>query len=127
MSAHYHAVVWIDHREARVFHFNASHADKLVLHPDHPTRHLHHKANCIGSGHAAEDHDFLQRVAQSVADAGVILITGPAQVLRGRIGLQAGSPYVPGQRKNGIAQAHRATQAGPCTSGRGGGDGRSSK
>ena len=48
MSAHYHAVVWIDHREARVFHFNASDADKLVVHPDHPTRHLHHKANCIG-------------------------------------------------------------------------------
>ena len=78
MSAHYHAVVWIDHREARVFHFNASDADKLVVHPDHPARHLHHKANCIGSGHAAEDHDFLQRVAESIADAGVILITGPA-------------------------------------------------
>ena len=27
MSAHYHAVVWIDHREARVFHFNASDAE----------------------------------------------------------------------------------------------------
>ena len=78
MSAHYHAVVWIDHREARVFHFNASDADKLVVHPDHPTRHLHHKANCIGNGHAAEDHDFFQRVAESIADAGVILITGPA-------------------------------------------------
>jgi stalled ribosome rescue protein Dom34 len=48
------------------------------VHPDDPTRHLHHKANCIGSGHAAEDHDFFQRVAQSIADAGVILITGPA-------------------------------------------------
>jgi stalled ribosome rescue protein Dom34 len=78
MSAHYHAVVWIDHREARVFHFNASEVDKLVVHPDHPTRHLHHKANCMGSGHAAEDHDFLQQVAESIADAGVILITGPA-------------------------------------------------
>lgn len=78
MSAHYHAVVWIDHREARVFHFNASDADKLVVHPDHPTRHLHHKANCIGSGHAAEDQDFLRQVIESIADAGVILITGPA-------------------------------------------------
>ena len=78
MSAHYHAVIWIDHREARVFHFNASDADKLAVHPDHPTKHLHHKANCIGSGHAAEDHDFLQQVAQSIAEAGVILITGPA-------------------------------------------------
>ena len=75
---HYHAVVWIDHREARVFHFNATEVDGLVLHPENPTKHLHHKANCIGSGHALEDHDFLRRVADAIADAGIILITGPA-------------------------------------------------
>ena len=78
MSSHYHAVVWIDHHEARVFHFNVSEVDRLVLHPHDPTRHIHHKANSIGSGHAAEDHDFLQRVAESVSDAGAILVTGPA-------------------------------------------------
>ena len=76
--AHYHAIVWIDHREARVFHFSADEADELVIHPDRPSRHLHHKANSIGSGHAAEDHAFLQRVAEAIADAGAVLITGPA-------------------------------------------------
>ena len=75
---HYHAVIWIDHREARVFHFNPTDAEKLVLHPDHPTKHIHHKANSIGSGHAAADNDFLHAVAASVADAGAVLITGPA-------------------------------------------------
>ncbi len=75
---HYHAVVWIDHREARVFHFNPTDVEKLVLHPDHPTKHIHHKANSIGSGHAAADQDFLHAVAQSIADAGAVLITGPA-------------------------------------------------
>jgi hypothetical protein len=75
---HYHAVVWIDHHEARVFHFNPTDVERLVLHPDHPTRHIHHKANAIGSGHAAEDHAFLHAVAQSIADAGAVLITGPA-------------------------------------------------
>ena len=75
---HFHAVVWIDHREARVFHFSPSDAEKLVLHPDNPTRHIHHKANSIGSGHAAEDHNFLEAVTQSIADAGAVLITGPA-------------------------------------------------
>jgi stalled ribosome rescue protein Dom34 len=74
---HYHAVVWIDHHEARVFHVTPADAERLVLHPDHPTRHIHHKAGSIGSGHAAEDHAFLQAVAESVADAGAILITGP--------------------------------------------------
>ncbi len=78
MQGHYHAVVWIDHRQARIFHFNASDADKLVVDPDNPVRHLHHKANSIGSGHAAEDQNFLEAVAKSVADAGAILIVGPS-------------------------------------------------
>ncbi len=75
---HFHAVVWIDHREARVFHFNPIDVEKLLLHPDNPTKHIHHKANSIGSGHAASDNEFLHAVAQSIADAGAVLITGPA-------------------------------------------------
>jgi hypothetical protein len=78
MSSHFHAVVWIDHHEARVFHFSPADVEKLVLHPDHPTRHIHHKANSIGSGHAPEDQDYLQAVTDSIADAGAVLITGPA-------------------------------------------------
>jgi hypothetical protein len=75
---HFHAAVWIDHHEARVFHFSPSDVETLVLRPDHPTRHIHHKADTIGSGHAAEDQNFLEAVAQSIADAGAVLITGPA-------------------------------------------------
>ena len=78
MTAHYHAIVWIDHHEARVFHFNREEVDKLVLHPHNPTRHIHHKANSIGSGHAAEDQEFFRQVTAAIADAGAILITGPA-------------------------------------------------
>jgi stalled ribosome rescue protein Dom34 len=79
MSApHYHAIVWIDHREARVFHFNPTDVEKLVLYPDHPTKQIHHKANSIGSGHAAADNEFLHAVAESVADAHAVLIAGPA-------------------------------------------------
>jgi stalled ribosome rescue protein Dom34 len=77
-SHHYHAVIWIDHREARVFHFGPTDVERLVMHPERPTRHIHHKANCIGSGHAAADHDYLHAVIESVADAGTVLITGPA-------------------------------------------------
>ena len=76
--AHFHAVIWIDHREARVFHFNPTDVDKLVIHPHDPTHHIHHKANAIGSGRAAEDEDFYHSVVEAVADAGAILITGPA-------------------------------------------------
>src|SRR5580658_3450910 len=75
---HFHAIVWIDHHEARVFHFSPTDVERLIVHPDHPTRHIHHKANSIGSGHAAEDHAFLQATAAAIADAGAVLITGPA-------------------------------------------------
>ena len=78
MSSHYHAIIWIDHHEARVFHFGREDADRLVLHPHDPTSHIHHKANSMGSGHAVEDQAFFHRVATSVADAGAVLITGPA-------------------------------------------------
>ncbi|MDB5643537.1 MAG: hypothetical protein JWN07_2854 [Hyphomicrobiales bacterium] len=60
--SHFHAAVWIDHREAHVFHFNADEAEKLVL-----------KAQ-----HTVGDERFLHNVAAALADAGEILITGPA-------------------------------------------------
>src|SRR4051812_7271502 len=75
---HHHAVVWIDHHEARVFHVSPTDVERLILRPDHPTKHIHHKANSIGSGHASADHDYLHAVVESIADAGAILITGPA-------------------------------------------------
>lgn len=78
MSTHFHAVVWIDHREARVFHFNPTEAERLVIHAHSPTRQVHHKANSIGPGHAAENQAFFREVEAAIADAGAILITGPA-------------------------------------------------
>ena len=78
MSEHYHAVVWIDHREARVFHFNATESDEHVVHPHDPTVHIHHHANSIGSGHAAEDQKFLHQVAAAIGGSKAVLITGPA-------------------------------------------------
>ena len=61
-----------------MFHFSLTDVERLVLHPDHPTRHIHHKANSIGSGHEAEDHEYFDAAAESIADAGAVLITGPA-------------------------------------------------
>ena len=77
MAEHYHSVVWIDHSEARVFHFNAAEADNLVVRPDDPHVHIHHKANAIGSGHAPEDKAFLQAVVEAIGGCKAILITGP--------------------------------------------------
>ena len=78
MTEHSHAVIWIDHHEARVFHFNAEEAEGVTIHPAHPVRHIHHKANETGSGHAPEDPAFLQSVADAIAPAQHVLICGPA-------------------------------------------------
>jgi hypothetical protein len=78
LTEHFHAVVWIDHREARVFHFNADDAESAVVHPVNPTRHLHHKAHAVGSGNAAEDQAFFHSVVEAIGAASAILIGGPA-------------------------------------------------
>lgn len=76
--SHYHAVVWIDHHEARIFHFDAEHVDRQIVHPKNPGVHLHHKANSIGSGHAPESAAFYHDVVRALGDAGAVLVTGPA-------------------------------------------------
>jgi hypothetical protein len=78
MSSHFHAIVWIDHSQAKVFHVGLSGEDEMVLHPHMPTRHLHHKANSVGSGHVGFDKEFLVQTMNAVGDAGQILIIGPA-------------------------------------------------
>jgi len=78
VQPHYHALVWIDHREAKIFQFNATDVDRTVIPSSHPRQHLHHKANAGDSGHAPVDRKFLANVAQALSKAGAILITGPA-------------------------------------------------
>lgn len=78
MSDHYHALIWIDHREAKVFHFNATEVDRNTIRSEHPDQHIHHKANSNDSGHAPLDNEFFMRVVEAITKAGAILITGPA-------------------------------------------------
>jgi hypothetical protein len=78
MSTHYHAVVWIDHKLAKVVLFNADSSESLLVHSSDPQLHLHHKANSNDSGHAAVDRRFLEHVSAAIAKSGAILIVGPA-------------------------------------------------
>ncbi len=82
MSEHYHALVWIDHQEARIFHFNAAEVERTSVRSSHPQQHLHHKANTRGSGHAPVEEGFLERVVQALGHAGAILITDPGAPAR---------------------------------------------
>ena len=77
MNEHNHAVVWIDHHEARVFHFSGDDVETLVVRPHDPHVHIHHKANSIGAGHAAEDQAFLHAVVEALGASKAVLVTGP--------------------------------------------------
>jgi stalled ribosome rescue protein Dom34 len=77
MTNHYHALVWLDHRVAKVFHFNDEHSDRETVNCAHSHQHLHHKANSGDSGHAPVDKDYLERVTKALSNAGAILIVGP--------------------------------------------------
>lgn len=79
-AGHFHAAVWIDHHEARIFSFDSevAAATQHTVRAHHSVVHLHHKANSLGSGHAAVDHAYLENVATAISDAQAILIVGPA-------------------------------------------------
>jgi len=82
MREHYHALVWIDHHEARIFQFNQEESARTTVRSSHPQEHRHHRADAHGSGHVPIDYALLERVAQAVTNAGAILITGPGSAKR---------------------------------------------
>src|ERR1700686_5183521 len=77
--SHYHCVVWIDHREAHVIHFNPDDAEESIIHPKSKHKaHLHHKDGVIGAGKTPPDDKYNQEAADAIKDAGEILIVGPS-------------------------------------------------
>src|ERR1044072_3204400 len=78
MHDHYHAIVWVDHREAKIFHVSASAVDRVIVHSHGGGQNLHHKANARDSGHLGIDKDFFERIVGALTHTGAILITGPA-------------------------------------------------
>jgi len=79
-AGHHHAVVWIDHHEARIFRFDSeiSEATHHTIRNDHLPAHLQHKANSVGSGHAPVSRAYLESIAMDIIDGKAILIVGPS-------------------------------------------------
>jgi hypothetical protein len=78
MTPHYHAVVWIDHHEARIIHFNADAADEELVHPAHPPRHLHCKVGSPSGTHQRGDPAYFRAIAEAVSDAAAFIVVGPS-------------------------------------------------
>jgi len=77
MGEHFHAIVWLDHRDAKIFPFSASGESPVVLHSAGTGRHLQHKANVPGSGHHGVDREYFGRIVAALEEFGAILLTGP--------------------------------------------------
>ena len=75
---HSHAVVWIDHHEARVIYFTADDADEKTVHPDHPSHHLHHRAGSPSGTHDKGEPSFYHDVANALGEAREFLVVGPS-------------------------------------------------
>ena len=71
----YHVVVWVDHREARVIHFNAEEFDVEILRPERPSS---GSANATGSRPIAPaaEPEFFHEVAAACGDASAVLLAG---------------------------------------------------
>lgn len=78
MPTHYHAVLWIDHREARVIHFNADTSEEERIHPADAPRHLHVKAGSASGTHVEDEPKYYSDVAAALSDAHEVLVTGPS-------------------------------------------------
>lgn len=76
MSFH-HAVVWIDHQEAHIIHFNADSSTLEKVKTTSKEAHLHHRRGTLGSGKAETSQSYLHEVVESVADAKEVLVVGP--------------------------------------------------
>lgn len=73
---HFHAVCWIDHHEARVFHFDAHDFERATIRSDKPNGHIHNK-RAPEASHG--DKPFHEAVAAALTDAQEILLLGPGQ------------------------------------------------
>lgn len=77
--SHYHAVVWLDHKEAHVMHISPEDVEKSVVHPAKPHKKLHSKSGTVGAGKAAEDHAYYHAIVEALQGAQEVLVLGPAQ------------------------------------------------
>jgi len=74
----YHAAVWLDHNEARVFHVTPSTFDETTIHSPKGHTQLHRKSGSDDGHRAKESQSYYHEVTQALADAEEVLVLGPA-------------------------------------------------
>lgn len=75
-----HAVVWLDQKEARIFHVDAAKVGQAVVHS--PGQHIHRHAqekDLRVRNHPDDEHRFFHEVARALEGQDQVLLVGPAQ------------------------------------------------
>lgn len=73
----YHAVVWLDHTQARVFFFDRHAAMEVDVASKSPNHHLHHKKGSVSGKRSPEDQAFFAEIVAALKPATEWLVTGP--------------------------------------------------
>jgi hypothetical protein len=63
---HPHAVVWLDHREARIIDYSLDDVHQVRVRHDGAERQVHHHAGSVGSGHAKDDHHYFDQIVAAL-------------------------------------------------------------
>jgi stalled ribosome rescue protein Dom34 len=78
MDLVHHAVVWLDHTEAKVFRFDGVGESEVNIHSHASLQRLHHRPEgWEAGGNPPDDTEFFQRIIGALDHSGNTVITGP--------------------------------------------------
>jgi stalled ribosome rescue protein Dom34 len=77
--SHFHAVVWIDHQKATVWHFTSTEQVSTHVQSHEQHRQVHNRKSTHGGHKSPADRHFFDDAAQALEGAHEILVIGPAQ------------------------------------------------
>lgn len=76
----FHAAVWLDHSEARIFHIAKDGFDETVIQTEKPHRKLHRKSGpgAVSGRRAHVDPAYYEDISKELAESQEILVLGPS-------------------------------------------------
>lgn len=73
-----HAVVWVDHREARIFLLDREGFERATVSTELPHHQTHNRAGTIDGKRAAPDQSYYEKIVTALEPAAEWLIVGPS-------------------------------------------------
>jgi len=75
MNPHY--LVWVDHREAKIFAIGVQDAESHTVADQGPIHHVHSKPDHVERARSSAERTFLAEIASALLPAKAIMIVGP--------------------------------------------------